>query len=206
LLIGEERCEEALLALVNTLNDRDPCVRHEAARALARFGDQAVPVLGDAFPEADPGHREAIVLTLGMLIPSSRRAMQLLEGLREHPSVATVVERVLTIDRTRPTDWNRWVDRLGLWFLGIALVIGLADELLVWGGLLTRLQGISFQVAFGWGLIGAFGGAVMGAHANGLAGVCRWAKHLGFAGAIAGALVGQVAAAFVTPLVVAMLR
>jgi hypothetical protein len=205
LLLGEAACEEGLIALVSTLSDRDPGVRHEAARALVRFGEPAVAALAARFPEADARHREAIVLALGLLAPGSRAARDFLETLRDDPDLAGVVERACTIQPPPPTDWNRWVDVLGRWFLALALLVGLTDELLMWGGLLSRVQGIALQVAFGWGLIGAFCGAVIGAHCNGAAGARCWAKHLGIAGAIIGALVGQVAAAWMTPLVVALL-
>jgi hypothetical protein len=196
--------DDDLNHLIDELRDDDPAVRLAVAHDLQEYGDRAVLALDAALTSAQPLHQEVIVRTLGVLtrdIPSARRC---LENLRDDPWLGRLAERTLAQQPAPPIDWQRWLDSVGMLFLLTGALVGLANEVLTWLGLLTRVEGIALQISFGWGVLGAFGGAVMGARSRHRLWFLVDAKKMGLAGAIAGALVGRVVALWLEPLLRAL--
>jgi hypothetical protein len=196
--------EDDLNHLIDELQDGDPAVRLAVAHDLREYGNEAVRALEIALPTVEPLHQEAIVKALGVLAQDLRSARQRLEKLRDDPWLGRFAERALARLPKLPIDWQRWIDSVGLLFLLAGALLGLLNELLIWFGLFSKVEGIALQISIGWGLIGAFGGAVMGAASRHRIWFLCDAKKMGFAGAVAGALIGRMVAAALEPLLKAL--
>ncbi|HEY4312630.1 MAG TPA: HEAT repeat domain-containing protein [Pirellulales bacterium] len=88
--------ENAVPTLISTLNDPNPRVRAEAARALARIGPEAkeaVPALVARLDDPDDDVRQAAARALGQVGPAAASAVPALIGLIDSASTrpSTVV-------------------------------------------------------------------------------------------------------------------
>jgi HEAT repeat protein len=79
--------EKALQALVTSLTDKDPEVRHEAASVLAAFGRdawKAVPALTDSLHDSDASVRQTTAVALGKIGGAAKPALrELLKSLAD---------------------------------------------------------------------------------------------------------------------------
>ncbi len=97
--------ENAVPTLISTLNDPNPRVRAEAARALARIGPEAkeaVPALVARLDDPDDDVRQAAARALGQVGPAAASAVPALIGLIDSASA-----RPSTVIPTAPINPHR---------------------------------------------------------------------------------------------------
>lgn len=189
---------QELAQWVEALGHPDPAARLDAARVLGEAGKPGIAAILVALRDADVKHKETLVRTLVLLGATDR-----VQELRSDPEFVLLAEESLAAILRREPDWNRWVESVGPWFLLVAVLLGVGNELLAWLGFITFARGVSQQIAVGWALIGAFGGAVCGAR-WGRPGLFSGAKQLGVLGALAGAAIGKLLADLLTPIILAL--
>ncbi len=191
-------------ALVEALGDDNLLLRQGAAGTLVRMGRPAVPRLLKALRKDNLDLRRALIVILGRIGPGAAEALPALEKLHEHEVLGPCALQACA-DIRRRRGLMRWLGRVKdlAWLDRSAIPIFAAANLLaalLWLRF-PSASGIAPSTAFGFAILGAGLGAILGARSRGSEGALCGAKLLASLGGSVGLAVGSLAATVAEPLV-----